>query len=186
MIRKIEVYECVCDGCGTVLKSNDKIKHQLCSVCKDNEDNKEILEDFKKQELTDPFPKLVYNTNGLNQLASQLNAYSIKAGFKDTPTETRLLLMISEIIEATEAFNINKFANLSESEKKSISGWVDDNDFKKAFKANIKDSFEDELVDTLARVLGSCDHWNIDIEYHLQQKMRYNSLRGYKHGGKKF
>lgn len=31
-----------------------------------------------------------------------------------------------------------------------------------------------------------CDHMDIDLEWHVKQKMKYNDLRSYKHGGKKY
>jgi NTP pyrophosphatase (non-canonical NTP hydrolase) len=40
--------------------------------------------------------------------------------------------------------------------------------------------------DSIQYVLECAEKLNIDIEQHIKWKMRYNSLRPYKHGGKKY
>ena len=40
--------------------------------------------------------------------------------------------------------------------------------------------------DSIQYVLEWAEKLNIDIEQHIKWKMRYNSLRSYKHGGKKY
>ena len=46
----------------------------------------------------------------------------------------------------------------------------------------IKDSFEDELVDTIIRILNLCGYYNIDIDEHIRLKMKYNQMRQNMHG----
>jgi NTP pyrophosphatase (non-canonical NTP hydrolase) len=46
------------------------------------------------------------------------------------------------------------------------------------------ESFEMELADIMIRVMDLCAFKNIDLEAHIKAKMRYNSLREYKHGKK--
>lgn len=127
-----------------------------------------------------------YNVEGLNKLSKQLNAFVKKAGFDNNDVPLRIALIHSEISEAFEAFRKDKFANLSEDQKMVIKGWVEDDDFKDDFSARVKDSFEDELADGIIRILDLAGKRNIDIEWHIQQKMRYNETRGFKYGGKKF
>lgn len=50
----------------------------------------------------------------------------------------------------------------------------------------MKDTFEDEIADSIIRLLDLCGKNNIDIEAHIQAKMDYNATRGFKYGGKKF
>lgn len=49
---------------------------------------------------------------------------------------------------------------------------------------------EDMLIDKLHGVIGGvflyCKHKGIDIEYFIEQKMKYNETRPYKHGNKKY
>ena len=40
--------------------------------------------------------------------------------------------------------------------------------------------------DSIQYVIEWADKLNIDLEEHIKWKMRYNSLRSYKHGGKKY
>jgi hypothetical protein len=41
----------------------------------------------------------------------------------------------------------------------------------------VKDSFHDEMADVLIRVLDLCGGYNIDIDWHIKMKMRYNATR---------
>lgn len=45
---------------------------------------------------------------------------------------------------------------------------------------------EDATRNVIINVLRYCDYKGIDIEWHIEQKMKYNELRSYKHGGKKY
>lgn len=45
-----------------------------------------------------------------------------------------------------------------------------------------KDSFADELADTLIRILDLCGELNIDIDAQIKWKMGYNAGRDKKHG----
>lgn len=47
-------------------------------------------------------------------------------------------------------------------------------------------SFESHLRVSLMVVMSFCVKKNIDILWHIEQKMRYNELRLYKHGGKSY
>lgn len=49
-------------------------------------------------------------------------------------------------------------------------------------KEGVKDTLEDEMADSIIRALDMCGYLNIDIQAHVEAKMRYNSTRGYKHG----
>lgn len=127
-----------------------------------------------------------YNVQGLNQLTKELNQFVLKAGFDNNDVPLRIALIHSEISEAFEAFRKDKLFNRSDSEKMVLDGWVQTEDFRKSFEVECKDTFEDEIADSIIRLLDLCGKLDIDIEYHIQQKMRYNETRGYKYGGKKF
>ncbi len=43
-----------------------------------------------------------------------------------------------------------------------------------------------DVTDVLARVIAYCKLKNIDIDFFVEQKMRYNKLRDYKHGNRKY
>jgi NTP pyrophosphatase (non-canonical NTP hydrolase) len=50
------------------------------------------------------------------------------------------------------------------------------------FNLCIKNTVEDELTDVIIRTLDLCGYLGIDIEKHVELKMKYNELREYKHG----
>ena len=43
-----------------------------------------------------------------------------------------------------------------------------------------------DVTDVLARVIAYCKQKGIDIDFFVEQKMRYNKLREYRHGNKKY
>lgn len=94
-----------------------------------------------------------------------------------------LMLIVSEVSEAMEA-----------DRKAHYSDWVDmlppfmtnipDDEFKKIFEREVKNTFEDELADAVIRILDLSHSRNIDLEWHIKQKMRYNAMRPHMHGKK--
>lgn len=114
----------------------------------------------------------------LNKISKELHKYAVKKGFWEKPRETGTLLMliVSELSEALEADRKNHHADIrlfEVDEKLKIST---------AFKDNIKDSFEDEIADTFIRLFDLVGYMGIDIDRHIELKIRYNQTREYKHG----
>ena len=103
------------------------------------------------------------------------------------------MLVVSELAEALEALRKDHYAdkaavkdlyndieiNKYEDEFNIMSG-----PWKAGFEANIKSSFEDEIADVAIRLFDLCGGLNIDLQKHIELKMMYNSMRGYKHGKK--
>lgn len=54
-------------------------------------------------------------------------------------------------------------------------------DFEPWFENHVKDTFEDELADTMIRLLDLCGAMDIDLEWHISQKLKYNRTRVLKH-----
>ena len=133
----------------------------------------------------------------LNELSSKIYNANKEKGFYDEPREigTVLMLVVSELSEALEADRkdkrsyLNGFEAMLKNAKLSINnfdvkdiyncGWVKDR-----FEETIKDTFEDEIADAMIRLLDLCGHLNIDIEKHIDLKLRYNETRPYKHDKK--
>jgi NTP pyrophosphatase (non-canonical NTP hydrolase) len=45
---------------------------------------------------------------------------------------------------------------------------------------------EEELADTIIRILDTAEHNNLDLEGAIKAKTEYNSNRDYRHGGKEY
>ena len=120
----------------------------------------------------------------LNELAKKFHKFQIDAGFTDSNVTQRLMLVVSEVSEAFEAYRKGKYADIEGFEAGIQAPFKIE--FKEAFEDNIKDSLEDEIADSIIRLLAFCGENNIDIEKHVELKYEYNQLRGFKYGGKKF
>lgn len=96
-----------------------------------------------------------------------------------------LMLVVSELAEALEADRKGRHT-----EERHIRTFESDHNEKWArpahdafsFESNIKDRFEDEIADTFIRLMDLCGGLNIDIDKHIEYKLKYNSMRQYKHG----
>jgi NTP pyrophosphatase (non-canonical NTP hydrolase) len=101
------------------------------------------------------------------------------------------MLIVSELSEALEALRKDHYAkplsvvslahdlelaNTDEEFELNIPEW------KEKFEQHIKSSFEDEIADVAIRLFDLCGGMGIDLQKHIELKMKYNSMRGYKHG----
>lgn len=130
----------------------------------------------------------------LNELSKEIHANNEIRGFWDGGLEAKnigevLMLIVSEVSEALEADRKNHHVKDMKLATVLLVGNIDEiasskQRFKDDFEFAVKNSFEDELADIIIRVLDLCGAMKIDIEYHIEQKLRYNSLRAYKHGKK--
>ena len=121
----------------------------------------------------------------INELAKKVYANAISKGFyedgKANNMGERLALIHSEVSEALEADRKGRYTKVK---MNIVNGWTDDVDFVQYFKDNVKDTFEDEIADVVIRCLDTCAHKGIDLEAHIEAKMRYNSTREKLHGKK--
>lgn len=96
----------------------------------------------------------------------------------------RFMLVTSELAEALEAdrenrrCNPNIFINNTKGIDHNNPYWIQE------FKVNIKDTLEDEVADAIIRLLDFSVALGIDIEFYIEQKMKYNSTRERLHGKK--
>jgi len=121
----------------------------------------------------------------INELAKQIHQNAIAKGFYENEINIgeKLCLVHSEVSEALEAVRKDHYTDLNkEWHIARFSKMDDDVCFINEFELYVKNSFEDELADTIIRVLDLSAYKNIDIESHIKAKMRYNSTRPHKHG----
>lgn len=98
-----------------------------------------------------------------------------------------LCLIHSEVSEALEADRKDKYADnhyLQEMEAGGYDWKNSELSFRSAFETSVKNTFEDELADIMIRVMDLAAYKCVDLEFHIRQKMQYNSLREHKHGKK--
>lgn len=115
-----------------------------------------------------------YSCEGkLNQLGATIAGWAKDKGF-DPGTwknvDQKLLLMVTEIVEATQEFR--KIKSIPE-----IDGgeWSEDD-------AKLVHKFHEEMSDLAIRLLSFCSEMGIDLEKEIVEKMRFNETRPYKHG----
>ncbi len=126
---------------------------------------------------------------GLNDAAKEIHEDAKRKGFWDSERETGTLLMlcVSELSEALEADRKGKNANLKDFYKdvecyeayKNTHNVIEPD---RLFEMHIKDTFEDELADTVIRILDLCGAKGIDLEKHINLKLIYNRSRERMHG----
>ena len=126
----------------------------------------------------------------LNKLASQIYEGNAEKGFWDGSSKDvkdkkevalKLMLIVSELGEAMESHRKGKFANI-EMYKHDME--VFPASFTDNFVDRIKDSFEDEIADTIIRLFDMAGGLGIDLEFHIEIKLKYNATREKLHGKK--
>jgi hypothetical protein len=127
----------------------------------------------------------------INEIMTDIHRNAVAKGFWENDNiGEKLMLVVSELSESLEAHRSNKHADLDEYYRRAseiINSYKDPNndlteeDFIMLFKHRIKDTFEDEIADTVIRLFDLCKRLDIDIETHIKLKHAYNKTRPYKH-----
>ena len=112
---------------------------------------------------------------GLNSSAQLIHRNNVLKGFYDSKKNVgeMLMLVVTELSEAMEAHRKAKFS-VPPIEPMSNEG----------FLMFVKDTFEDEIADAIIRLLDLSAYMKIDIEWHINQKVNYNTTREHLHGKK--
>ena len=95
----------------------------------------------------------------------------------------KLMLVVTELAEAMECHRKGKHAP-EWSGMEHLLHMRDENDHteRTPFEQEFKDTFEDEIADTFIRLADLCGKLDIDIEWHIKNKMLFNAQRAHKHG----
>jgi NTP pyrophosphatase (non-canonical NTP hydrolase) len=132
----------------------------------------------------------------MKNLISQAHEMAKSKGFWEGEERNKselLMLIVSELAEALEALRKDHYADQDVVESLSHDLELDRTDeefllkainWKTSFEQGVKSSFEDELADVAIRLFDLCGGLGVDLEKHIEMKMKYNSMRGYKHGKK--
>ena len=133
--------------------------------------------------------KIEQIVSGLNESAKLIHEGNKKRGFYDDGEKNigeLLMLVVSELGEALEAHRKGKESCLLAFQDSINEQYYQDisqqEAFINAFKLHVKDGFNDEISDSIIRLLDICGYLNIDIDTHINLKLAYNETRPYKHG----
>lgn len=120
----------------------------------------------------------------LNELAQHIHEANKEKGFwdKERNVGEMLMLIVSEAGEAMEAHRKGLRAQADVFKSVAKSGEADHKMRKHAFETLMKDTFEDEIADTIIRILDLCSGLGIDIATHVSYKLEYNKTRERLHG----
>lgn len=131
----------------------------------------------------------------IKELQKEIHQNNVAKGFwedKETKNVPELLMLcVSELSEALEAHRKGKMNRLRVFNQDlgyarvTIEDFTEGNEnlpwLKNRFETEIKDTFEDEIADTVIRLLDLSEGLGIDLETHIRLKLQYNKTRPYKH-----
>jgi NTP pyrophosphatase (non-canonical NTP hydrolase) len=119
----------------------------------------------------------------ITELVKKAGDYAIKNGWWKSSHEPGnlgelLMLTVSELGEACEAARINSWAGEFTNDPDMIE--------KDVYEKYIRGTVDEELADAVIRIADIAARFNVDLDYHIRAKQRYNTFREYRHGGKSF
>jgi NTP pyrophosphatase (non-canonical NTP hydrolase) len=125
----------------------------------------------------------------INNLIELSHSTAKEKGFWDSERNIPelLMLVVSELSEGLEALRKEHKSN-PDTVSSLYNSYLEEpypmdaETFKTEFQNHVKNSFEDEIADTVIRLFDLCGGLGIDLETHILLKINYNKLRGYKHG----
>lgn len=123
-----------------------------------------------------------YLSEDLNDVAAAIKKWRIKKGFstslKNCPE--KLMLVVTELSEAMEAFRHLDERTLNFCEYQGISGTTTEDIPVEQWEW--LQNFEEELADTFIRLLDMTGSYGINISTAIMMKMAKNEDRPHKHG----
>lgn len=125
-----------------------------------------------------------YTDKMMNKLRDEIYKNSKEKGFwdKERNIGESLMLIVTELSEALEIHRAHGgIRTLTEGQKISLER-MHHEEFPETFAIMVKDSFQDEMADAIIRILDLCGGTDIDIDWHIKMKMKYNATRSRLHG----
>jgi len=121
----------------------------------------------------------------IKEIQKEIHQVNVEKGFWEDRKNVGevLMLIVSELGEALEAHRGSRKALVELFDAKAIDR-TEPEDYQADFDQCIKDTFEDEIADTVIRIFDMCEGFGIDLERHIELKLEYNRTRPYKHGKK--
>lgn len=120
----------------------------------------------------------------IKELIQKAHSNAVEKGFYPEGEQKNigelLMLVVSELGEALEAHRKGTYPIYEMFQSEIDEG----RPFQEAFKNHIKDTLHDELADAVIRICDMCGYMGIDLEKHIELKMKYNEAREHKHGKK--
>jgi NTP pyrophosphatase (non-canonical NTP hydrolase) len=119
----------------------------------------------------------------IKEIQQKIHLVNVEKGFWEDRKNVGevLMLIVSELGEALDAHRAGKKADVEAFDARAIDR-TEPADYQADFQDCIKDTFEDEIADTVIRILDMCEGFGIDLERHIALKLEYNKTRPYKHG----
>jgi NTP pyrophosphatase (non-canonical NTP hydrolase) len=113
-----------------------------------------------------------------NELAKTIHEGNAERGFWEGNRQLTevVMLTVCELAEAIEADREKKWASENE-----YARYLNNPD-PAVFRETIKDTVQDEIADALIRILDFAHKFGIDLDFHVNAKLLYNSSRPHKHG----
>lgn len=103
----------------------------------------------------------------IKDIMTEVHQIAVSKGWYDPPKPTSdgLLMIHSEVSEATEDLRVNKMQTTFRHDGKP-------------------EGFPSELADIVIRVFDTAEYLGIDLEREIRIKSDFNRTRPYRHGGK--
>lgn len=110
----------------------------------------------------------------LLEIADRAHSHAQKAGFLDSDRTSleKLKDVQKEYMEALTALNNNHHVDWER-----FHNAMEKYGFPEVFKVTVKDTYEDELTDMLIVILCLMKDCKMDIQAHINMKMKYNNIR---------
>ena len=127
----------------------------------------------------------------LNELSKKMNTGAREKGFWDSMYKSVDYVgdhiaeygLSNEMVKATkDAFIAQKIGLIMSECGEALEAMRKPNYEANGYGIGIKDSFVDEIADTIIRLLDLCGELEIDIDAQMEWKMDYNKSREAKHG----